>query len=215
MKFADGIFVTGTDTDVGKTLVSAILVSHLRKSTDVRYWKPIQTGIESDDDTVTVQRLATCIDRDILRDGIRLEKPLSPHLSAKLAGLDVRIKDVPEPIASVDFDGTIIVEGAGGVLVPLNDGELVVDLIAVLGMRAVVVSRTGLGTINHTLLTIEALRNRKIPVSGVIMDGERNDQNRLAVEHFGQVKVIAEVSLFEEVTPEVVSAFAGTLDFTI
>ncbi|NNE65706.1 MAG: dethiobiotin synthase [Pyrinomonadaceae bacterium] len=202
----NGVFVTGTDTEIGKTMVSAVLISHLKESRPVIYWKPVQTGIESDDDTKTVSRLAGLHDGDIHADGIRLEKPLSPHLSARLAGTKFSVADIIETLPSEHSDAFWVVEGAGGVLVPLNDDELMIDLIEALRMPAVVVSRTGLGTINHTLLTVESLRSRNIDVSGVIMNGDANPENLKAIEKYGELKVLAQIPFVEPLSRESIAA---------
>jgi dethiobiotin synthase len=192
-----GLFVTGTDTGVGKTVVCAALMHRFRETAPLRYWKPIQTGIEQDDDTAEVTRLGACDAgacdaEEVDRDGVRLARPVSPHLAARLSGQTI---DVPS-IAARTRAGTArgwIIEGAGGVLVPLNDRETNVDLMIAIGLPALVVSRTALGTINHTLLTLEALRRRSVPVAGVVMVGDPNPENRTAIEQYGGVAVLGEM----------------------
>lgn len=195
-----GIFVTGTDTGIGKTIVSAGLMLGLRSAENIVYWKPVQTGIEEDDDTQIVKQLARCSGNEIHEDGIRLEKPLSPHLSARLADRRISIDEILE--MKVDDSRFWVVEGAGGVLVPLNEQELIIDLIGRLDIPVVIAARSGLGTINHTILTIEALRNRGIEIAGVVMNGESNPENRDAVEHYGQTRVLAEMPKFEKLDSE-------------
>lgn len=191
-----GIFVTGTDTGIGKTIVSAALVCALREGEKVCYWKPVQTGIEEDDDTETVRKLANCSTEEIFDKGFRLEKPLSPHLSARLAKTEITIEKVLRFLET--SERFRIVEGAGGVLVPLNERELMIDLIKALDLPVLIVARSALGTINHTLLTIEALRNRNLEIFGVVMNGAPNDENRKAIEHFGNVRVLAQMPKFEK-----------------
>jgi dethiobiotin synthase len=192
-----GIFVTGTDTGIGKTIVSAALICALRGREKVCYWKPIQTGIEEDNDTETVRKLANCSDEEIFDKGFRLEKPLSPHLSARLANVEISVENV---LDLVEADERFwIVEGAGGVLVPLNERELMIDLIKALDLPVLIVARAGLGTINHTLLTLEALRARDLEIFGVIMNGARDEENRTAIEHFGNVRVLAQMPKFEKI----------------
>ncbi|MCW5959155.1 MAG: dethiobiotin synthase [Pyrinomonadaceae bacterium] len=190
-----GIFVTGTDTGIGKTVLSAALAFGLRDSENVVYWKPVQTGIEEDNDTETVRNLALCSDDEIHETGIRLEKPLSPHLSARLAGRRISIGEILK--MKIDDSRFWIVEGAGGVLVPLNENELIIDLIKCLDIPVLIASRSNLGTINHTVLTIESLRGRGIDVKGVVMIGEFNAENRSAIEHYGKTDVLAEMPKFE------------------
>ncbi|HEY0426827.1 MAG TPA: dethiobiotin synthase [Pyrinomonadaceae bacterium] len=193
-----GIFITGTDTGIGKTIVSASFVCALRKKEKVCYWKPIQTGIEEDNDTETVAKLANCSPEEIFDQGFRLEKPLSPHLSARLANVEITIKKILSLAAEKASENFWIVEGAGGVLVPLNQSELMIDLIKALDLPVLIVARSGLGTINHTLLTLEAVRNRNLKIFGVVMNGETNKENRKAVEHFGRVRVLAQMPKFEK-----------------
>src|SRR5689334_9374950 len=143
----------------------------LRRSGPVCYWKPVQTGIEEDDDTATVRRLAACDATEVFDEGVRLPRPLSPHASARLAGVTIAIDDIVQRVAGRASPSRWIVEGAGGVLVPLNDGELMIDLMVRLALPVVVAARSGLGTINHTLLTLEALAARRLVVAGVVMSG--------------------------------------------
>jgi dethiobiotin synthase len=208
-----GLFVTGTDTGVGKTVAAAALLHRCRDQFPVRYWKPIQTGIEQDDDTAEVARLAACSPAELLTSGVRLERPLSPHLAAKLAGRPI---DVERLIALVNAEpGPVrwIVEGAGGVMVPIDEESTMADLMSRLRLPAVVVSRTALGTINHTLLTIEALHRRSIPVAGVIMVGPPNPDNRAAIERYGRIEVLGEMPRFDSLTAGELAAWtAANLD---
>jgi dethiobiotin synthase len=192
-----GLFVTGTDTGVGKTVLSAALIL---RYPEARYWKPIQTG--PDDDTGEVRRLSG---GQILIEGVRLPDPVSPHLAARLAGITIEL-----PTRASDAN-VHIVEGAGGVLVPVNDSQIMVDVMVRLGLPVIVAARSTLGTINHTLLTIEALRARALRVAGVVMIGDLNADNRLAIEHYGKVAVIAEMPRFNPLTPEALRPWAETL----
>ncbi len=202
-----GVFVTGTDTNIGKTIVSAALMHRCRSFGAVRYWKPIQTGAPEDDDTTIVAELGQCSEEELLRAGIRLPRPLSPHLSARLAGAHIALDEVLRmaPIADARYS---IVEGAGGVLVPLNESCLMIDLIAALQLPAVIVARSGLGTINHTLLTLEALRARAIAIAGVVLVGEPNPENCCAIETHGNVAVLGEMPKFDSLTPSLLRSWA-------
>lgn len=206
-----GFFVTGTDTNVGKTVVSAALVCALRERNKVRYWKPIQTGIETDNDTQTVRDLANCAEREIFDVGFRLEKPLSPHLSARLANVRIEIDEIACVFDKASDDSVWIVEGAGGTLVPLGEKDLMIDLVTKLNLPVIITARSGLGTINHTLLTLEALRKRSVEVAGVIMNGETNAENRRAIEHFGTVKVIGELPFIKNLKFEDLQNWAKNL----
>jgi dethiobiotin synthase len=204
-----GVFVTGTSTGVGKTVACAALVAHLRRFGPVRYWKPVQTGIEVDDDTAEVARLAECSDSEVLRAGVRLERPVSPHLAARLAGRRIDVAELVKlPLPSAERGRIHVVEGAGGVLVPLNESETMADLTCALKLPVVVVASATLGTINHTLLTLEALRARSIEIAGVLMNGT-DAENRAAIEHYGHVKVIGEMPRFEPLRAEAIRAWAA------
>jgi dethiobiotin synthase len=203
-----GLFVTGTDTNVGKTVVSAAMVHRYRRSGPVGYWKPIQTGFPNDDDTAVVRELGSCTDAEICDAGVRLPRPLSPHQAAELSGKAIELGPIIRVALEADQDRYWIVEGAGGVLVPINHQYLMIDLIAALGLPAVVVARSQLGTINHTLLTLEALRARKIPVAGVVIAGELNPGNRKSIEAYGRVEILGEMPRFTELTPRVLKDWA-------
>ena len=182
-----GLFVTGTDTNVGKTVVAAALLHRYRADVSLRYWKPIQTGIEQDDDTAEVGRLGRCRPADLLSSGVRLPLPVSPHLAAQLSACTIRLQPLIDSILAEAHSARWIVEGAGGALVPVNDSETIADLMIRLGLPVVVVAKTTLGTINHTLLTLEALRRRALDVAGVVMVGHPNAENRSAIERYGDV----------------------------
>ncbi|HKX27839.1 MAG TPA: dethiobiotin synthase [Blastocatellia bacterium] len=203
-----GFFVTGTDTNVGKTVVAAALMHRLRGPRRPRYWKPVQTGIEQDDDTAVVRLLGSCAEAELLNEGVRLPRPLSPHLSARLAGQRIELEPLARLIAAQPETSGWVVEGAGGALVPLNETQLMTDLMARLGLPVVVTARSGLGTINHTLLTLEALRRRALPVAGVVMVGEPDRENRAAIERFGEVPVLGEMPRFARLTPEELGCWA-------
>ena len=205
-----GVFVTGTDTSVGKTVVSAALLCRYRRQAAFRYWKPIQTGIEQDDDTADVRRLAGCGEREVLAEGVRLPDPVSPHLAARRSGADINLDRLMAIIDAQPVADRWIVEGAGGVLVPLNGSELMIDLMVRLGLPSIVVSRSGLGTINHTLLTLQALRARSILVAGVVMVGPPDGENRLAIERYGRTTVLAELPPIEPLAPAALERWADT-----
>jgi len=187
-----GVFVTGTGTGVGKTVVSAALAL----SRGAGYWKPIQTGSESD--TAEVQKLSSCKIHD---RGVRLPDPVAPYLAAQRVGMRI---DLEEVLGFAPQDGDWIVEGAGGVLVPLNERDTMLDLMEQLALPVIVAARSTLGTINHTLLTLAALRSRSLSIERVVMVGDRNADNRAAIEFYGQVKV-DEMPWLEPLTPYTLS----------
>lgn len=182
------IFITGTDTNVGKTLISSWIALH----TGFSYFKPIQTGTRDGSDSFEVQKLS---DTKIYLESYAYKEPLSPHLAAKLENDMIDIEKIVLPPSR-----NLIIEGAGGVLVPINDTYLMVDLIEKLGAPVILVARTTLGTINHTLLSLEVLRSRNIPVLGVIMNGEQNPQNSDSIELYGRTSVLAEFPKLESVS---------------
>ncbi len=186
-----GVFVTGTGTDVGKTLVAAWLA--LNWGAD--YWKPVQTGGVETTDSQSLAHLAPRV--RVHPSGVVLKAPLSPHEAARRENVRIDLSALPPPLT----DRPLVVEGAGGVLVPLNDTALMIDLIERLALPVVVVARTSLGTINHTLLTLEALRRRRLPILGVVLNGQLNPATRDAIAHYGAVKILAEIQPLIAVTP--------------
>jgi dethiobiotin synthetase len=200
-----GVFVTGTDTGIGKTVTCAALLCRYRQTVPLRYWKPIQTGIEQDDDTAEVRRLASCRDEEFVGEGIRLPHPVSPHLAARWSGRTITVSDIVESYKGLE---PCIVEGAGGALVPLNDTEMMIDLMRALALPVLVVARSSLGTINHTLLTLEALRARSLCVSGVVMVGLPNPDNRTSVEQYGGVPVLGEMPAWTPLEPAALHEWA-------
>lgn len=207
-----GVFVTGTDTGIGKTVVASALMHRYRGLLPVRYWKPIQTGIERHDDSREVRRLGACTPDEVLSDGVRLRRPVSPHLAARLNGEKIDLQRLLDTIAAQPPSQRWIVEGAGGVLVPINASELMIDLIVGLGLPVVVVARAKLGTINHTLLTLEALRARAVRVAGVVLVGPPNTDHHQAIESYGRVRVIGDLPRLAPLTPGRLRHWAPSLD---
>lgn len=159
------LFITGIGTDVGKTVVSAIITQAL----EADYWKPIQAGDLNQSDTHKIKAYISNSKTKFHENSYALNTPASPHLAAEIDGVTIDIKKIIE----TKTDNHLVIEGAGGLFVPLNDTETIVDLIQS-DYKVVVVSRHYLGSINHTLLTIEALQNRNISIAGIIFNGEEN-----------------------------------------
>lgn len=180
------VFITGTDTGVGKTVVSALLCAAL----DAIYWKPVQTGTIEGTDTETVMRLAQLPRHRTLPESYRFKPPVSPHLAARWAGAQIELRKIKMPVA---VEGNLIAEGAGGVLVPLNRTQLMVDLMRHLNLPVLLVARTSLGTINHTLLSLAALRAARLDILGVITVGKPNSDNTAAIEKYGKIQVVGAV----------------------
>lgn len=159
------LFITGIGTDVGKTIASAIVTEAL----EADYWKPIQAGDLDHSDSHKIKGLGISNKAKVFPNAYALNTPASPNLAAQLDGIAIDLKQIKEP----KTDNHLVIEGAGGVLVPLNDKDCVIDLIQK-DYKVIVVSRHYLGSINHTLLTMEALQNRKISVAGIIFSGDEN-----------------------------------------
>ena len=191
----ESIFVTGTDTNVGKTLLSALLVAAL----DSIYWKPIQTGATEGTDRQTVIKLAEIPEAQTIHECYCFDPPVSPHLAAEASGVTIDLARIRVP---AKLDKPFIAEGAGGILVPINDSELMIDLARRLGFPVLIAARSALGTINHTLLTVRALRCAKMSIKGVVMIGNRNKNNERSVEHFGAVPVVGSIPWLDRIDRE-------------
>jgi len=186
-------FITGTDTGVGKTVVSALLCAAL----DAIYWKPIQTGTREGTDRKTVMELARLPRARTLPETYRFAPPVSPHLAARRAGVRIALRRIRMPrIAARE---NLIVEGAGGALVPINESQLMTDLMRHLKLPVLLVARTALGTINHTLLSLAALRAARLPVRGVVMVGKPNRENQRAIERYGNIPVVGTVPWLKKI----------------
>jgi len=194
-KFPSGLFVTGTDTGVGKTVASALLVAGLGAT----YWKPIQSGTLEETDTNFVKRVTELPDKNFIEERFTFTQPLSPHTSSQIDGHTVKLEKFDLPYIHSQH---LIVEGAGGLMVPINEKDMIIDLISYFSLPVVLVARSGLGTLNHTLLSIEALNKRNIEIWGVIMNGPLHYNNRLAIEKYGNVSVKAEIGHMENINPE-------------
>lgn len=195
MGLPEQIFVSGTDTGIGKTLVSAALTLGMGGV----YWKPVQSGLKGETDTQYVRRVTGLSDEHIRPEAYRLEEPLSPHAAAEIDGVRIEMDRLGLPDGE---GGPLVVEGAGGLLVPLNGQHMIIDLAARLELPVLLVARSELGTLNHTFLSLEVLRRRKIPVAGVVMNGPENPGNRRAIESYGKVEVLAEIEPLERVNAE-------------
>jgi dethiobiotin synthase len=185
------LFVTGTDTNVGKTVLSALLVAALNGT----YWKPIQTGTSEGTDRRQVMRWAEIPESRTLPECYLFEPPVSPHLAAEMSGVAIDLDCIRRPVRIPALP--LVMEGAGGVQVPINDSEMMIDLIRRLGAPAVVASRTALGTINHTVLTVNALRSARVCVKGVVMIGARHAENERAIERHGDVPIVGRIPMLE------------------
>jgi dethiobiotin synthase len=197
-------FVTGTDTDVGKTVAAAWLMLQL----DGTYWKPVQSGIDGMTDETVIRTLTGLPDGRFTPPTYTLTQPLSPHESARRDDVRIDMDSFRLPAT----DRPLIVEGAGGLMVPLNEKQFVIDLIAHLDIPAILVTRSGLGTINHTLLSLKALKDKNIPVAGLIINGPLTPHNRQALEEYGNVRIIAEIPRLDVISKETLLAIKPEFD---
>lgn len=176
------LFVTGIGTGIGKTIVSAILVEKLKAD----YWKPVQSGDLDQSDTLKVQSLVSNTVTKFHPEAYRLTQPFSPHKSAKLDGIEIDIDKIIAP----ETENTLIIEGAGGLMVPLNDRYLMIDLIQKLDAEVILVSQNYLGSINHTLLSVEILKQKNIPIKALIFNGDRDESSESYIEQYCGLNII-------------------------
>lgn len=195
------VIVTGTDTGIGKTVFSAGLTRVLGAT----YWKPVQSGLEEATDSEAVAHLSG---RPVLPEAYRLQLPASPHLSAEAEGVEIDLARLAAPAV----EGALVIEGAGGLMVPLTRRHLFVDVIAAWKAPVVLVARTSLGTINHTLLSLEALRARGVTVAGVAFVGDEMADSRRTIAEMGRVRDLGRLSLLTDLTPEALTTAFETID---
>jgi dethiobiotin synthetase len=179
------LFITGISTDVGKTIASAIITEAL----EADYWKPIQAGDIDNSDSHKIQSYISNEKSDIHENSYKLNTPASPHLAAELDGITIDLKNIIEPKTK----NHLVVEGAGGVLVPLNSSDFVIDLVQS-DYKIIIVSRHYLGSINHTLLTIEAIKNRGFTIAGIIFNGNENKATESLILNYSKLKFIGRIN---------------------
>ncbi|MET4080148.1 dethiobiotin synthetase [Pedobacter sp. UYP30] len=178
-------FVSGIGTGIGKTLISAILTEKLHAD----YWKPIQSGDLERSDSKAVASLISNNTTFIHPESYRLTQPLSPHLSARLDGISIEIDKMVLP----ETQNHLIVEGAGGLMVPLNDNDLIIDFIKKLKLEMILVSENYLGSINHTLLSLAMLKLYNIPVKGIIFNGKENEETQNYILNYTGISLLGVV----------------------
>jgi malonyl-CoA O-methyltransferase len=200
-----GIFITGTDTGVGKTVVSALLVSSLAKAGKrAGYFKPIQTG--TDLDTKTVSDLTTLSQIDIHPPVYSFPDPMAPSRAAAQVGKSIHVDPILETWRGLQ-PHLWVIEGAGGILVPLNQKETIRDLIFQLVVPILLVASTKLGTINHTLLTLEAIEHAGLSVRGIVLNGKEDPGLRETIQSFTSVPIVSMVPQLPKITPDVIREF--------
>lgn len=197
--------ITGTDTDIGKTIFCAALAGAM----DAYYWKPVQAGLAEGGDAETVRRLSGLSPDKILPEAYRLTTPCSPHEAAKIDGLEID----PDALSLPKVDGSLIIEGAGGALVPISDNRLYADQFAAWNLPVIIAARTKLGTINHSLMTIEALRARGLCVHGVAFIGDENLETQRIITKIGAVRNLGRLPYIDPLNAENLRAsFAADFD---
>lgn len=189
-------FITGIGTGIGKTIVSAVLTAKLKAD----YWKPIQSGDLDISDSLFVKHLVSA-ETVIHPESYRLSQPLSPHLSARLDGISITLDAIKTP----KTNNHLIIEGAGGLMVPLNDRELILDLIKSLAVKVIVVSQNYLGSINHTLLTLELLKANQIDIAGLIFNGTENPESEQYISNYSGVKVLGRIPKMSVIDSETIN----------
>jgi len=199
--------ISGTDTGIGKTVFSAALTGAL----NANYWKPVQSGLEEETDSEMVARLSNVPATRILPEAYRLKEAASPHLSARLENMKIDVARLEPPACG----NPLIIEGAGGLLVPLTEKTVFVDVFARWHIPVILCARTSLGTINHTLLSIEALRSRNIPIHGVAFIGAENLDTLTIIAKIGQVRILGRLPILDRLTKEsLTTSFAENFDIT-
>ena len=188
----NGLVICGTDTDVGKTIVSSFFVQGLQAT----YWKPIQSGLEEGSDTDTVCKLLNLKKNRSLPEVYKFNPPVSPHWAAEREKkeIDTTLLTLPS------VQNFLIIETAGGLMVPITRNWLQIDQLKVWDLPVIIVARSGLGTINHTLLSIEALRKRNVPIIGLVLNGPLHPDNPKTLEQIGRIPIIAQLPHLQEVT---------------
>ena len=199
-------FVTGIGTDVGKTVASAIISQYLGAT----YWKPIQAGGLDATDTMLVKQMVNHPNASFLEERFRLQMPASPHAAAEAEGIQILCKELALP-STLPSNQTLVIEGAGGIMVPINAAETMLDVIKQSKAEVILVSKNYLGSINHTLLSAMALKNENIPVKGIIFNGDSNPASESIICKLTGFKVLFRIPHFSHLDADTIAAFVQTL----
>ncbi len=197
------IFITGNGTDIGKTIISSIITEALQAD----YWKPIQSGELDNTDTMKVKNLISNTKSIFHPERFKLNEPLSPHAAAAIDGIAIELKDFLIP----ETQNHLVVEGAGGLMVPLNNKDLIADLISHLGLSVILVSRNYLGSINHTLLTYNELKRRNITILGLVFNGEPTPATEHFIAQYTNLPVLFSVNNEEIIDKQTILKYAQKL----
>lgn len=190
--------IVGTDTGVGKTVVSAAIVGALNAC----YWKPVQSGLDGETDSQIVARLSGAPAGHIFPEAWRLRRPASPHLAARDEGVEIDAVALNPP----PCDGPLVIETAGGVMTPLSDRALTIDVLERWRLPVIVVARTSLGTINHSLLTLEALRRRGLSIAGIIFVGDADADAQHSIETIGGARILGRLPKLDPLNKKTLGA---------
>ncbi len=193
-------FITGISTEVGKTVVAAIVTEAL----EADYWKPVQAGELDHSDTHKIKHLVSNGISQYHDNSYALHTPMSPHAAAAIDGVEIQLSAIKRPKTK----NNLVIEGAGGLLVPLNDTETIIDLIQPTD-KIIIVSRHYLGSINHTLLTVEALKSRNFAIAGIIFSGDEHPTTEAIIAKMAQVPIIGRIEEEPYVDERVVSEYAA------
>jgi len=196
-------FITGIGTNIGKTVVSAILTELL----EADYWKPIQAGDLDSSDSLKVKTLISNQKTTIHPEAYRLNQPMSPHAAAKLDKVTIDLDNIILP----ETQNNLIIEGAGGLMVPLNDKDLIIDLITKLDAEVVLISQNYLGSINHTLLSVEILKSKGLKICGIIFNGEENKETESFILNYTKLKCLGRIQQHQEITKEIVLSYKNQI----
>jgi len=200
------IGIVGIDTEVGKTIISAIVTEALQAD----YWKVLQAGDLHQLDTDTVKSLVSNTKTKFYKERYLLTQPMSPHAAANIDGIQINISDFKLP----KIENDLVVEGAGGLLVPINEkGDMLVDLFAELVDEVILVSKNYLGSINHTLMSVEILKQKKIKIKGIIFNGISNPESERIIEKLSGIKIIGKIPFADCLNKEFVLKSAKQIDF--
>lgn len=197
------IFITGIGTDVGKTVVSAIVTEALQAD----YWKPVQTGSYLNNDADTVKSLITNTKTKIHPEVYKLEQPLSPHAAAELENVKLSLSEINLP----ETENTLVIEGAGGIMVPLNDNEFILDIIKKFDAETILVIQNYLGSINHSLLSIDCLKNHNVKILGIIFNGPPHKLSEDIIIKYSKLPVLGHIGKEAKITPAVIAKYASQL----
>ena len=197
------LFVTGIGTEVGKTIASSILAEHLQAD----YWKPIQAGELENSDSIKVKNLISNTKSKFHKESYRLKSPMSPHASAKFDGIEIKLENIILP----ETRNHLIIEGAGGLFVPLNETDCISDIIQKYKTEVVIVSRHYLGSINHSLLTIKVLQSRNVPIKGIVFSGEENKETESIILKMSGLKMLFRIQEEESFDKKVIQKYANQI----